>query len=152
MEMFGVMCNFLILFRGSDCTSSSSLITYAVCYVFQLYIIPTFKIETMNENDICVNFSFHLELFFLFHFRSFHYYVIRSTLFKPRREKTGFCICENKDADQLRGDAVSAFVFATWIVQSLCFLNPKFQVSNHLLWLYSPVCVGSGRKPRRPVF
>ena len=22
---------------------------------------------------------------------------------EPRREKTGFCICENKDADQLRG-------------------------------------------------
>ena len=47
---------------------------------------------------------------------------------------------------------ISAFVFATWIVQSLCFLNPKFQVSSHLLWLYSPVCVGPGRKPRRPVF
>ena len=36
---------------------------------------------------------------------------------------------------------ISAFVFATWIVQSLYFLNPKFQVSSHLLWLYSPVCV-----------
>ena len=47
---------------------------------------------------------------------------------------------------------ISAFVFATWIVQSLCFLNPKFQVSSHLLWLYSPDCVGPGRKPRRPVF
>ena len=47
---------------------------------------------------------------------------------------------------------ISAFVFATRIVQSLYFLNPKFQASNHLLWLYSPVCVGPGRKPRRPVF
>ena len=37
------------------------------------------------------------------------------------------------------------------IVQSLYFLNPKFQASSHLLWLYSPVCVGPGRKPRRPV-
>ena len=27
------------------------------------------------------------------------------------------------------------------------FLNPKFQASSHLLWLYSPVCVGPGRKP-----
>ena len=43
------------------------------------------------------------------------------------------------------------FVFATRIVQSLYYLNPKFQVSCYLLWLYSPVCVGSGRKPRRPV-
>ena len=47
---------------------------------------------------------------------------------------------------------ISAFVFATRIVQSLYFLNPKFQASSDLLWLYSPVCVGPGRKPRRPVF
>ena len=38
---------------------------------------------------------------------------------------------------------ISAFVFATWIVQSLSFLNPKFQVPSHLLWLRSPVCVGT---------
>ena len=47
---------------------------------------------------------------------------------------------------------ISVFVFATRIVQSLYFLNPKFQASNHLMWLYSPACIGSGRKPRRPVF
>ena len=41
--------------------------------------------------------------------------------------KPVFCICENKDADQLR----SAFVFTTRIVQSLYFLNPKFQASSH---------------------
>ena len=68
--------------------------------------------------------------------------------------KPAFCICENKDADQLRGvtaKLISAFVFATRIVQSLYVLNPKFQASSHLLYLYSPVCVGPGRKPRRPV-
>ena len=47
---------------------------------------------------------------------------------------------------------ISAFVFATWIVQSLYFLNPKFRASSHLLWFPSPVYVGPGRKPRRPVF
>ena len=47
---------------------------------------------------------------------------------------------------------ISAFVFATRIVQCLSFLNTKFQASSHFLWLYSPVCVGPGRKPRRPVF
>ena len=47
---------------------------------------------------------------------------------------------------------ISAFVFATRIVQFLFFLNPKFQVSCHLLQLYSLVCVRPGRKPRRPVF
>ena len=43
---------------------------------------------------------------------------------------------------------ISAFVFATWIVHSLFFLNPKFQACSNLLWLYSPVCVGPGRKPK----
>ena len=47
---------------------------------------------------------------------------------------------------------ISAFVFATWIVQFLYFLYPEFPASSHLLRLYSWVCVGPGRKPCRPVF
>ena len=47
---------------------------------------------------------------------------------------------------------ISAFIFATYTVQSLYFLNTKFQASSYLQWLYSPVCVEPGRKPRRPVF
>ena len=47
---------------------------------------------------------------------------------------------------------ISAFVFAIRIVQSLYYLDPKYQVSSHLVWLYSPVCVGPDRKPRRPAF
>ena len=62
--------------------------------------------------------------------------------------KQAFCICEYKDADQLRGYLISFFVFATWIVQSLFYLNPKLQASRHVMWLYSPVCVGPGRKPK----
>ena len=60
--------------------------------------------------------------------------------------KPAFCICENKDADQLRNYRESD--------QRLCFryiLNPKFQASSNLLLLYNPVYVGPGRKPRRPV-
>ena len=51
---------------------------------------------------------------------------------KPR-----YCICVNKDTDQLTAKLISAFVFATWIVQYLYFLYPKFQASSHLQWLYS---------------
>ena len=47
---------------------------------------------------------------------------------------------------------ISAYVFAVQIVQPLYYLNPKFQASSRLLWSYSPVCVGPGCKPRRPVF
>ena len=48
--------------------------------------------------------------------------------------KLVFSISENKEADQLRSNAklISAFVFATLIVQSLYFLNLKFQASSHI--------------------
>ena len=42
---------------------------------------------------------------------------------------------------------ICVFVFATGIVQFLFYLNPKFQASSSFLCLYSPVCVGSFRKP-----
>ena len=66
--------------------------------------------------------------------------------------KPAFCICENKDADQLRGSREAD--------QRLCFrykdstipLLPTYEASNHLVWSCSPVCVGPGRKPQRPVF
>ena len=47
---------------------------------------------------------------------------------------------------------ISAFVFAIRIVQSLYYLNPKFQASSYLLWLYSPVCVVPGQKPPKTGF
>ena len=83
-----------------------------------------------------------------------HYYRV-PTQFEPCREKTGF-FAYAKTKPQISfavtAKLISAFVFATRIVQSLYFLNPKLQASGYLLWLYSPVCVGPGRKPRRPVF
>ena len=67
--------------------------------------------------------------------------------------KPTFCICENKDADQLRGDreADQRLCFR-YIVQSLYFLNPKFQFSSQLLCLYSLVCVGPGGNPKDRFF
>ena len=43
--------------------------------------------------------------------------------------KPAFCICENKDADQLRGNTaklICVFVFATRIIQFPYFLYIKF--------------------------
>ena len=66
--------------------------------------------------------------------------------------KPAFCICENKDADQLRGNCEAD--------QRLCFRytdstiplvsKSEIEASSHPLLLYSPVCVGPGRKPLRP--
>ena len=62
--------------------------------------------------------------------------------------KPTICLGENKDAVKLRGKKlISAFVFATRIVQFLFDLYPKFQASSSFLCLYSPVCVGPVRKP-----
>ena len=71
--------------------------------------------------------------------------VVRNRLFAFAKTKTqiGFLVTSK---------LISAFDFAARIVQSLSFLNLKFQASNYLLQFYSPVCVGPGRKPRRPVF
>ena len=58
--------------------------------------------------------------------------------------KQTICIGENKDTDQFPAncEADNPFVFTTPIVQFLFFLNPKFQASSLLLWLYSLICVG----------
>ena len=69
--------------------------------------------------------------------------------------KPAFCICENKGADQLCGNRTADQRLCFRCIrteQSLFFLYPKFRASSNLQWLYSPVCVGPGRKPRRPVF
>ena len=42
---------------------------------------------------------------------------------------------------------ISAFVFTTYIVQSLYFLNLKIQAYNNNLWLYSLICVGMVGNP-----
>ena len=65
-----------------------------------------------------------------------------------------FCICENKDADQLRGNRESDQRLCFRYLDSTIPLLHKFEISSfsHILWLYSLVCVGPGRKPRRPVF
>ena len=80
---------------------------------------------------------------------SFIYFTV-AFIIEPRREKTG-CFAYVKTKTQISFAAtaklISAFVFALRIVQFLYYLNLKFQASSRLLWLYSPVCVGPGRKP-----
>ena len=43
-----------------------------------------------------------------------------------------------RSASQVTAKLISAFVFATWIIQNLYFLNTKFQASSHLQWLIQP--------------
>ena len=62
--------------------------------------------------------------------------------------KPAFCICENKDADQLHGNGeADQCLYFHYTVRYLYFLNPKFPFSSHGLCLYSSVCIGPVRKP-----
>ena len=65
-----------------------------------------------------------------------------------------FCICENKNADQLHGfNAADQHLGFSYIDSTqINFLNAKFQASSCLLWLQSSVCVIHGGKPKRKVF
>ena len=75
-------------------------------------------------------------------------------LYEPRYENRLFAYAKTKMQIicAVTAQLISAFVIAMRIVQSLYYLNPKFQASSYLLWLYSPICVEPGQKPRRPVF
>ena len=78
------------------------------------------------------------------------FYYHNDPKFEPRREKTGFLHMLKTKLQisfAVTAKLISAFVFAIQILQSLYFLNLKFQASNHLMWLYSLVCVGPGRNP-----
>ena len=48
-------------------------------------------------------------------------FLVMSCVMSRIMRKQNFCICENKVTEKL----ISAFVFATWIVQSLYFRNFK---------------------------
>ena len=63
--------------------------------------------------------------------------------------KPTICICETETqiSFAVTTKLISAFVFATRIVQYLYYLNPKFQASSHHQWLYSLVCVRPGQNP-----
>ena len=109
---------------------------------------PSNEKQTYNRIQLKMNSNVACTSAFIPNTKAWNHYLSLVT------RKPAFCICENKDADQLRGNRklISAFVFATRIVQSLFYLDMKFQGSSHLLRLYSLVCVRPGRKPRRPVF
>ena len=65
--------------------------------------------------------------------------------------KPDFCICENKGADQLRGNREADQRFCFRYTDSAIPLLAKVQASSYLLWFDSPIYARPGLKPRRPV-
>ena len=71
--------------------------------------------------------------------------VVQETCLSLVVRKPAFCICENKDADQLRGNRYSDSVIPL-------LYKSEISTSSYFLKLHRPVCVRPSRKPRRPVF
>ena len=57
-------------------------------------------------------------------------FVNTSMPYEPRYEKTGFCICENKDADQLRGNCEADQRLCFRYIDSTIPLVPKYEISS----------------------
>ena len=54
----------------------------------------------------------------------------RLIIFEPRREKTEYCICENKDADQLRSNCAADQRLCFQYMDSTIPLLPKSEISS----------------------
>ena len=76
-------------------------------------------------------------------------YCDQSEIYEPPHGKTNKLHLRKQRRRSASRSAklISAFVFATRIVQFLFYLNPKFQASSSFLCLYRPVWVGPVRKP-----
>ena len=68
--------------------------------------------------------------------------------------KPDVCICENKDADQLRGNREADQRLCFRYTDSTISLLPKYEISSlqPSSVAVQPGLCGPGRKPRRPVF
>ena len=90
-------------------------------------------------------------MFFLFLSHPHHCFGLRmpKALWWPysirelRHDKT--CFCSMRNQRQPRSWLTPLFLLHRCIPS-------KFQTYSHLLWLFSPFCVGPGRKPRQQVF
>ena len=49
---------------------------------------------------------------------------------EPRHEKTGFCICENKDTNQLRGNREADQRLCFCCIDSTIPLLPLYEISS----------------------
>ena len=81
---------------------------------------------------------------------AFHVYILLKEMSRVMRNPA-FCICENTDADQLRGNREADQRLCFRYTDSTIPLLPKSEISSIQTYsvLYSLVCVGPGRKPER---
>ena len=131
-------------------------------YLIKINAFPPLPNYLIVKKQAAKLFTAKIPKLFSLNILLFHNLLFRGTIlenitkrYEPPYEKTVFFAyakTKTQISFAVTAKLISVFVFATQIVQSLFFLNPKFQASSHLLSLHSPDCVGPGRKPRRLVF
>ena len=72
--------------------------------------------------------------------------------FVMRKRCIAFAKTKTQISCAVTAQLISVFIFAAWIVQSLFFLNLKFQASSLFLRLCRLVCVIPGQEVHRPIF
>ena len=78
-----------------------------------------------------------------------HPYKFNPSCYAPRRTR-GFGTQNQNASEEANWALLDVYIGISRYIY-IFFLKSKFSVSNHLLWLFSPVCVGPGRKPQRQV-
>ena len=79
--------------------------------------------------------------------------MIKEYLSHVMRKSASFCICKNKDADQLCGNCAADQCLCFGYIDTTITLLSKSEISSiQPSVAVSPVCVGPGRKPRGQIF
>ena len=111
------------------------VLNFAVVYFIHHVMSPMTRVRSLEER--------------------FYIKVAKLTIYPPHlshhtrkkdRENLFLALCEKKGANQLRVNIAAEMCHRYGKI----IVNQKFQVSSHLLQLYSPVCVRHGRNPPPP--
>ena len=136
-------CEEVILLNAKTCLQQSELYPTQLLHkqVVQLYLEQndylSGKVTCLQQSELYPTQLLHKQVVQLYLEQNDY---LSGNIHEPRH-----VICNAKTKTQISfavtANRISTFVFATRILQSLFYLNPKSQDSSHLLWLYSLVRV-----------
>ena len=132
--------------------TSSDLSDLANGYAKNLFMVHLYNSSLMPASNMQSSYDRKTRFITLLNLKTLDLPLILdlASSYESRHEKPALCICTKQSADQLHGyrkadqRLCNRYIDST---ASVYLLNPEIQAPSHLLWLYSPVCVGTGRNP-----
>ena len=111
----------------------------AMHYFFFFFLLLNIEAIPTSNHKVNKLLLADIKILRFFHMKNVSFFSFKNCYMSCVVRKPAFCICENKDADQLRGNYEAC--------QRLCFHNIDnispllpIKTSSHLVWLYSLVC------------